>query len=182
MLDIDGTIYQRLDFKERAVHATTANDRSIGIEIANVGAFPPDETKELDEWYQHDTQGRIFLKMPEEVGDPMIHRKDFTGRPAQPAPVRGLVQGEELDQYDFTPEQYAALIKLTAARCTVFPRSKGDYLRDAFGRLVRQKLADEELAKYQVILGHFHIQTNKNDPGPALQWDKLITGARRLLP
>src|SRR5215212_1886436 len=40
MLDLDGTIYQTLDAKERAWHATTANTRSVGIEIANAGAFP----------------------------------------------------------------------------------------------------------------------------------------------
>ena len=43
------------------------------------------------------------------------------------------------------------------------------------------KLPDDQLAKYQGVLGHYHIQTNKTDPGPALQWDKVINGARRLL-
>ena len=42
MLDLDGTIYQTLDLKEGAWHATVANGRSIGIEIANIGAYPPD--------------------------------------------------------------------------------------------------------------------------------------------
>ena len=41
MLDLDGTIYQTLDLKERAWHATTSNSRSVGIEIANIGAYPP---------------------------------------------------------------------------------------------------------------------------------------------
>ena len=40
MLDLDGTIYQTLDLKERAWHATTSNSRSVGIEIANMGAYP----------------------------------------------------------------------------------------------------------------------------------------------
>src|SRR5580704_2028167 len=39
MLDIDGTIYQTLDLKERAAHATIANSRSVGIEIANLGSW-----------------------------------------------------------------------------------------------------------------------------------------------
>jgi tyrosyl-tRNA synthetase len=30
MLDLDGTIYQTLDLKERAWHATTSNSRSVG--------------------------------------------------------------------------------------------------------------------------------------------------------
>ncbi|MEM8882965.1 MAG: N-acetylmuramoyl-L-alanine amidase [Planctomycetota bacterium] len=43
MLDVDGTIYQTLDGKERAWHAGKANDVSIGIEIANLGAYPDPE-------------------------------------------------------------------------------------------------------------------------------------------
>ena len=180
LLDVDGTVYQTLDLQERALHATTANDRSIGIEIANIGAYPPGETKALDEWYQNDAQGQTGLKVPQEVGDPGSHTKNFTGRPARPALVRGVVQGKDLVQYDYTPEQYAALIRLTAALCRVFPRIKGDCPRDASGRLVLQKLPDDKLAKYEGILGHFHIQTNKDDPGPAFQWEKLIAGLRQL--
>ena len=40
MFDLDGTIYQTLDLKERAWHATSSNSRSVGIEIANIGAYP----------------------------------------------------------------------------------------------------------------------------------------------
>jgi len=43
LLDVDGTVYQTLDLKERAWHAGAANDASVGIEIANLGAYPPDE-------------------------------------------------------------------------------------------------------------------------------------------
>ena len=182
MLDIDGTIYQTLDLKERARHATIANDRSIGVEIANIGAYPPNDTKALDEWYARDAENKPYLRVPEKIGDPLIRTKNFTGHPARAAAVRGTIQGVELLQYDFTPEQYDALIKLTASLCRIFPKLKCDYPRDAAGQLVPQKLSDEALAKYQGVLGHFHIQTNKTDPGPALQWDKIIDGARRLLP
>ena len=182
MLDIDGTIYQTLDLKERARHATIANDRSIGVEIANIGAYPPNDTKALDEWYARDAENKPYLRVPERIGDPLIRTKNFIGHPARAAAVRGTIQGVELLQYDFTPEQYAALIKLTASLCRIFPKLKCDYPRDAAGQLVPQKLSDEALAKYQGVLGHFHIQTNKTDPGPALQWDKIIDGARRLLP
>ena len=30
-------------------------------------------------------------------------------------------------------------------------------------------------------MGHYHVQTNKSDPGPAFQWDLVINGARNLL-
>ncbi|MEO1536073.1 MAG: peptidoglycan recognition family protein, partial [Planctomycetota bacterium] len=57
MLDVDGTIYQTLDLKERAWHATKANHRSIGIEIANIGAYGPGDAGVLDEWYTIDETG-----------------------------------------------------------------------------------------------------------------------------
>ncbi len=182
MLDLDGTIYQTLDLKERARHATIANDRSIGIEIANIGAYPPGDAKPLLQWYARDAANQPYIKVPTEIGDPLFRVQNFTGRPARPVAIRGVIQGTELVQYDFTPEQYAALIKLTATLAKVFPRIKLDYPRDAAGQLVRQKLPDDQLAKYQGVLGHYHIQTNKTDPGPALQWDRLIEGARKLAP
>ena len=37
------------------------------------------------------------------------------------------------------------------------------------------------LEKYEGVLGHYHIQTNKTDPGPALDWDKVIGEARELM-
>lgn len=181
MIDLDGTVYQTLDVKERAFHATTSNTRSVGVEVAHIGAFAPANRKASDEWYQHDARGLPFIKIPERVGDPMIHTPNFVARPARPEPVRGRIQGTELAQYDFTPEQYAALIKLTAALCKVFPAITCDYPRDADGKLVRQKLSDDALNAYHGVLGHFHVQTNKIDPGPAFDWDRVIGGARKLL-
>jgi hypothetical protein len=45
--------------------------------------------------------------------------------------------------------------------------------------LITRKLADRELANYRGLLGHYHIQENKFDPGPALQWSRLIEGVRQ---
>jgi N-acetyl-anhydromuramyl-L-alanine amidase AmpD len=103
------------------------------------------------------------------------------GRPARNEPVRGVVQNTELVQYDLTPQQYAALTKLTAALCKVFPKITCDVPRGADGKMVMKKLGDEELKAYGGVLGHYHIQTNKIDPGPAFDWDRVIGGARREL-
>jgi len=180
MLDVDGTIYQTLDLKERAWHATTSNDRSIGIEIANMGAYRATEKHPFARWYGRDAKGTV-LTVPPELGDGAVRTPGFVGRPDRADPVTGEIQGDTLTQYDLTPEQYEALIKLTAALCTVFPKITCDYPRDAAGALVTRKLPDAELRAYQGVLGHFHIQTNKVDPGPALQWDRVINGARQLL-
>jgi N-acetyl-anhydromuramyl-L-alanine amidase AmpD len=95
--------------------------------------------------------------------------------------VEGSVQGELLRQYDFTAEQYRALARLTAALCAVLPRIRCDYPRDASGGLADRKLPDAELKEYRGVLGHYHIQADKKDPGPALQWDYVIGEARRLM-
>ncbi len=179
LLDLDGTIYQTLDLKERAWHATTSNTRSIGIEIANLGAYAPGHTGPLDEWYTRDARGNT--RIPAQFGDGGVRTPGFIGRPARPEPVTGDTQGLQLVQYDYTPEQYAALIKLSATLCRVFPRIKCDYPRDSSGRLIARQLPAEQLAQYQGLLGHFHIQANKTDPGPALQWDYLIGEARKAM-
>jgi N-acetylmuramoyl-L-alanine amidase len=181
MLDLDGTIYQTLDLKERAWHASIANSRSIGIEIANMGAYGENEEKPFDRWYATDETGRTRITIPERLGDGGILTPNFVGRPARDEPVVGVIQGRELTQYDFTPEQYAALIRLTAALCRIFPKMECDYPRDAEGNLIPHKLTEEEFRAFGGVIAHYHIQANKVDPGPAFQWDLVIDGARELL-
>src|SRR6266481_2513788 len=120
MLDLDGTIYQTLDLKERAWHATSSNSRSVGIEIANMGAYSSRNARAFDEWYARDDTGKTRITIPSRFGDGGIHTPGFVGRPARPELVSGEIHGQSLMQYDFTPEQYRALIHLTAALCKVF--------------------------------------------------------------
>src|SRR3954447_13806546 len=65
MLDLDGTIFQTLDVKEGAWHATIANGRSIGIEIANVGAYPMSGPSPLDTWYRPGAGGAVSIVIPD---------------------------------------------------------------------------------------------------------------------
>jgi N-acetyl-anhydromuramyl-L-alanine amidase AmpD len=181
MLDLDGTIYQTLDLKERAWHATSSNSRSVGIEIANMGSYPADGRNPFAEWYAKEPNGQTRITIPAAYGDGGIRTRDFVGHPARPEPIIGMIQGQELIQYDFTPQQYHALIKLTATLSKAFPKLTCDYPKDAAGQLIRQKLPAAELKSYQGVLGHFHIQTDKVDPGPAFQWDYVIGRARKLL-
>jgi len=129
MLDIDGTIYQTLDLKERAWHATISNSRSIGVEIASIGAYPTDAEGVLDQWYFPADDGGTLLRPPRTLGHLGLRTVPFHGRPDRPTAVVGTIQGVELTQYDFTPEQYDSLIKLTATLCRIFPRLKCEYPR-----------------------------------------------------
>ncbi len=180
MLDLDGTIYQTLDVKERAWHATIANDRSIGIEIANMGAYSAKESDPLPRWYTRGPDGQTRITIPPELDGGGV-RGPGPFHPARNDLIVGTIQGTELHQYDLTPQQYDSLIRLTAALCTIFPNIRCDYPRDESARLIPHKLTDDQLAAFKGILGHYHIQDNKTDPGPALDWDRVIDGARRLM-
>jgi N-acetyl-anhydromuramyl-L-alanine amidase AmpD len=146
LLDVDGTIYQTLDLRDQAWHATKANPRSIGVEIANLGAYPP---------------GRAAAEGGERT--------------------RGVVQGVLLEQVGFTPRQYDALAKLAAALCTIFPRIAPDAPRDERGEVRTSALSDSEFAAFHGILGHFHVQANKQDPGPAFDWESFLAAVRENL-
>lgn len=207
MLDLDGTIYQTMDLQEEAPHATKANGRSVGVEIANLGAYA-DGPAPLQAWYKKDAKGHIVIKLPADLGDGGLRIPHFVGRPARPALITGNVQGKVLQQYDFTPQQYASLVRLTAALCTVFPKITCDYPRQKTGSgaptaqlvkdgpaarpealaglnepgaLIPHALSDEQYEGYQGVLGHYHVQTDKQDPGPAFQWETVIKGARKLM-
>lgn len=181
MLDVDGTIYQTLDLKERARHATISNARSIGIEIANMGAYGVADKTALEKWYEAHDGGGVRLRPPRAYDELGVRTKSFVGRPARPELIIGEIQGRELAQYDFTPQQYDSLIKLTATLCKIFPKIECDYPKDADGKLIPRKLSDEAWNDYQGVLGHYHVQLNKTDPGPAFDWKKVIGGAQKLI-
>jgi N-acetylmuramoyl-L-alanine amidase len=179
MLDVDGTIYQTLDLKEGAWHATKANGRSVGVEVANMGAYPVGGDSPLKTWYTRDSGGRTRLTIPGGQADLRLPAEVL--RPIRDEPVVGAIQGQTLTQYDLTPQQYDSLIKLTATLCAVFPKLKCEYPKDSADKLIDHKLDDPAWDRYQGVLGHYHVQTNKTDPGPAFQWDRVIDGARKLL-
>jgi N-acetylmuramoyl-L-alanine amidase len=181
MLDIDGTIYQTLDIKERAWHATISNSRSIGIEIASIGAYPEKDKATLDKWYHTDVDGKVHLTPPRTISSIAIRTKPFFGHPARPKIIEGNIQGVDLYQYDFTPQQYDSLIKLTATLCRVFPKIECQYPQDERGNLIPKMLPEKEWQDFHGVLGHYHVQLNKTDPGPAFDWEKVIGGANKLL-
>ena len=191
MLDVDGTIYQTLDVKERAWHAAQANSRSIGIEIANIGAYPPPTDQRgpgaplpetLETWYETDTAGIARLTLPAWLGDGGIRTPNFVAKPARAEPVYGDIHGSTYAMYDLTPEQYHALIRLTATLCTVFPEISADYPRGPNGEVLTRAFTEEEYNSFGGLVGHFHLTEGKNDPGPAFDWDRVVDGAQAIMP
>lgn len=181
MVDVDGTIYQTLDFKEKAWHATMANSRSIGIEIAHMGAYPDPDHAVLERWYEPTETAGIKLTIPAEAHPDSVRNPDYSAQPARGEIISGQINGQKLWQYDFTEEQYRALAHLAAALHVVFPRMALDYPRDEKGDLLLNTFAQSEWEQFSGVLGHYHLQTNKIDPGPATQWDRIVREARALL-
>jgi N-acetyl-anhydromuramyl-L-alanine amidase AmpD len=162
LLDTDGTIYQTLDVRERARHAGDVNDRGIGIEIANLGA------------YEHPAE--LALRRERLA---LLEPAAFTGAPSPPAPVVGDIQGRHLHQYPFTEAQYDALISLVAALCRTFPNIKRTVPRDRSGRVVTDFLPPKRRERFRGILGHYHVSPSKIDPGPAFNWNRLERALHR---
>lgn len=184
LLDIDGTIYQTLDVRDQAFHATKANSRSIGIEIANIGAYalPTNEAQAwkktpLDEWYARDAGGP-YIAIPARLKDGGVRTPGFVGRPVRAERVCGTIQGEALQQYDFTREQYRSLVKLVAGLCRVLPKIAPEAPRDEAGHVRDRVLTPQEFDAFRGILGHYHVQANKIDPGPAFDWERFLAEVR----
>lgn len=180
LLDVDGTIYQTLDARETAWHATKSNPRSIGVEIASIGAYPLGVAKALDTWYASDSGGP-YVKVPARLEGGGVRTPGYVGRPARPGRIVGEIQGEELQQYDFTREQYDSLVKLTAALCRAFPAIEPDAPRGPDGEVLDHVLTDGEWRDFSGILGHYHVQKNKTDPGPAFDWEPFLAAVRERL-
>jgi N-acetyl-anhydromuramyl-L-alanine amidase AmpD len=176
MLDLDGTIYQTCDLKERARHGGAANDASVGIEIAHPGPLTGQE--KLAAAYKRDGDG-VWLQVPERLGLPRT--PGFKARPARPDPIVGTVNGSRLEQYDFTEAQYRSLGKLLAALHRTFPRIRLEAPRAADGAVDPDVLPPDALAAFEGVIGHWHITKRKVDPGPAFQWERMLGDARRHL-
>jgi hypothetical protein len=51
---------------------------------------------------------------------------------------------------------------------------KPDAPRTPEGHVIDRTLSDEQWASFGGILGHYHVQANKTDPGPAMDWEYLL--------
>jgi len=180
LLDTDGTLYQTLDLQEHAQHATIANGGSIGVEIAHPGCWPQPRNADMMRWYTQDERG-WFMKFPQFLGETGLRTPGFVARPDRNELISGPIRGKTYWQFDFTPEQYRALAHLCAALHRVFPRIALEVPRDDAGNVETVTLPKERLLAFDGIVGHFHVQENKTDPGPAMQWDRLLREARALV-
>jgi len=183
MCDLDGTVYQTLDLADQAWHAAKANARSVGVEVAQIGAYRPSSdmaNERLDEWYQDLEDGTTAVTLPERFGDGGLRSPKRAELTATPGITEGAIHGEPLVQYDFTAAQYESLAALAAALHEALPGIALESPRETSGELMRRALTDEEYDTYAGLLGHYHVTTRKTDPGPAFRWNDLVEAAQKL--
>jgi N-acetyl-anhydromuramyl-L-alanine amidase AmpD len=177
LLDADGTIYQTLDLADTAWHARQANSRSVGVEIAQIGCYPVGKTEVLDAWYPRDETGP-YLKLPGRLAQFPLRTPGFVGRPERADRIRGAIHASEYEQHDYTAQQNTALARLVAGVARALPRVRLDYPRAADGSVLKRALSDAEFRAFSGVLGHWHVTEQKVDPGPALDWERLLRDAR----
>ena len=170
LLDLDGTIYQTLDLVHRARHATKANDRSIGIEIAQLGARA--DAAALAPYYA-DAAGRTWLQVPQRKEGRGFLRTGMLVPTARVGLQHGRINGRDLVQHDFTEAQYQSLTALLACLRGILPRIADGIPVDTAGQVLDRCLTDSEFAAFSGVLGHFHIQPEKSDPGVAFDWSRI---------
>jgi N-acetyl-anhydromuramyl-L-alanine amidase AmpD len=145
LIDRDGTIYQTLDLKAAcAFHAGKANARSIGVEICN-----PERPERND---PRDARPVVSLGVSN----------------AGPAGARGPVLG-------FYPQQVDAVIALARALASLFPIPlllPKAIAPEAHAGVSPGRDARVVSGEFRGICGHYHLQSNKTDPGTAL-WPPL---------
>jgi N-acetylmuramoyl-L-alanine amidase len=178
LLDVDGTIYQTLDVVHRGRHAAGANERSIGIEIAHPGPLELDAT--LAPRYTRDPDGRTRFDLGRFAPD--VRTPDFVVRPARPEPIAGPIHGKTYTQYDFTEEQYRSLAHLLAALARALPRVRLEAPRDPAGKVLTGLADPEQLGPDAGVgvVGHHHVGSHKQDPGPAFDWERVLSAARAI--
>lgn len=137
-LDSDGTIYQLTDCENICWHAKGVNNISIGVEICN-----PVLTK------YGESQTKINKKERTIVKNDIIHNRET---------------GPYLYYY---PEQIKALVALIKAVCgfynipLIFPLDKNGEVSNELS----QKVVNNT---FKGIVGHFHLNPEKIDPGSIL--------------
>lgn len=188
-LDLDGTLYQTCDLYWKTNTAPAddglGNERSIHIEMANLSWQALSAESDLyhapHDLYKKTARG-WELQLPKTWRN-KIRIPDFKPVASRAWGKRGFfsrrINGRRVRMWDFTEEQYQALIKLCVGINQILPRIK---IQVPFDKKTRRvplgKISN--FASFSGILGHAHIQSGtengikrKYDPGSAFDWGRL---------
>ena len=149
LIDNDGTIFQTLDLALEGWHGSELNADSIGVELCNRG----DAVKFAGYYDKKRMKRRV---KPCKINNHVINSFDFTSA----EDVRGM-PGEQGGQYD-------AMTRLGRALLRLLPNLPAEYPQSSPGQQALITLPLQDMYRFSGYLGHYHLSSNKWDPGP---WD-----------
>ncbi len=194
-LDLDGTIYQTCDLYWKTNTAPAddrqGNERAVHVEIANLSWQARAEESDLyhapRDLYRK-VNGRWQFQLPEKF-QKKLRTPDFQAFASRPYGQRGYfsrnINGRMVRMWDFTEEQYRALIRLCRGVNQLLP---GIALRVPFDKDKRRTPPGKikNFSRFKGILGHAHVQggtgdgiKKKYDPGSAFNWGRLRHALQR---
>lgn len=163
IIDFDGTIHQTLDVAWAAYHAGETNMVSVSI---NFASQLPNLMREPDA-----SPFRPGHAREAELGAPE-HRR--------PVSEVSEINGAKVRSFGFTEAQYRSLGTLLRTLAGVFPALEAGAPRDPRGEVIN-RVVDEPLALRGVV-AHYHLEAQRWDPGPGMDWDRLGLDATRPAP
>jgi len=188
-LDLDGTIYQTCDLYWKTNTAPAddrqGNERAVHIEMANLSWQARAEESDLyhapKDLYRK-VKGRWRLDLPEKYGGKLL-TPDFKAFASRSYGERGYfsrnINGRTVRMWDFTEEQYQALIRLCFGINQLLPNIA---LKVPFDKETQRTPLGKikNFSRFKGILGHAHVQggagedvKKKYDPGSAFNWGRL---------
>lgn len=161
MIDWDGTIYQGTDPMRKAIHAASelrgdVNNFSIGIDYNCLQMNYASQVGEVD---------------VEKAGIGAQMAAGGTRRMSDVIEINGV----PWKSWGYTDAQYDSLIKLLRELNVHFPKLKLAAPVDERGEIIWQvpeALDTEKMGIY----GHMHLTPQKFDPGPGMDWQRLLQG------
>jgi hypothetical protein len=167
------------------------NERAVHVEIANLSWQARAEESDLyhapKDLYRN-VNGRWQFQLPVKF-QKKLRTPDFKAYVSRPYGQRGYfsrnINGRMVRMWDFTEEQYRALIRLCRGVNRLLP---GIALRVPFNKDKRRTPPGKikNFSSFKGILGHAHVQggtgdgiKQKYDPGSAFNWGRLRRALQR---
>ena len=188
-LDLDGTIYQTCDLYWKTNTAPAddrnGNERAIHVEISNLSS---EALKSESNWHKvpsdqyRKKKDRWELSLSDQWKK-QLRTPDFRAYAARGYGKRGYfsrrINGKIIRMWDFTDQQYRALISLCFGLNKLLPKIR---LRVPYDKKKNCTPLDRiyNYSTFEGILGHAHVQRGevdgvscKHDPGSAFNWPRL---------
>ena len=188
-LDIDGTIYQTCDLYWKTNTAPAddliGNERSIHVEMSNLSwealKLESDWHKVASDQYQQKNNRWEFLLSGR--WKKKLRTPNFRAYAARGYGKRGYfsrrINGKIVRMWDFSDQQYEALIRLCIGTNQLLPKIRLQVPYDTKKKLTPLDRIDN-YSTFEGILGHAHVQKGetggvscKYDPGSAFNWSRL---------